>query len=95
MKNRIWLAFLLALLLGALAVPAFAQEPGGDKVCAGGSVVVGPGTTVRSLALFGCSGIVRSEATVTGDAVVMGGQGVGDPEADGEASELRSHSGAA
>ena len=73
MKNRIWLAFVLALLLGSLAVPAFAQEPGGDKVCAGGSVVVEPGTTVRSMALFGCSGVVRSEGTVTGDAVVMGG----------------------
>ena len=73
MKNRIWLAFLLALLLGSLAVPAFAQEPGGDKVCAGGSVVVEPGTTARSMALFGCSGVVRSEGTVTGYAVVMGG----------------------
>jgi hypothetical protein len=73
MKNRIWLAILLALLLASLTAPAFAQEPAGDKFCAGGSATVDAGTTVRNLTLFGCSGSVRSGGTVTNDAVVVGG----------------------
>ncbi len=69
--------FLLALLVAATAalsiVPAFAQGPVNDQFCAGGTTVVEPGTTVRNLALFGCSGVVRAGGTVDRDAVVFGG----------------------
>ena len=75
MKNRIWLALVLALLLGTAAVPAFAQQPGNDnnQVCTGGALTVEPGTAVNNIALFGCTGIVRAGATVSGSAVVLGG----------------------
>jgi hypothetical protein len=73
MKRRIWLALLLPLLFASLAAPAFAQEPNGDKLCAGGSTSVDAGITVRNMTLFGCSAVVKSGGTVTEDAVVFGG----------------------
>ena len=69
--------FLLGLLFAAMAAltisPVFAQEPGGDQMCAGGTSIVGPGTTVRNLVLFGCSGVVRAGGTVNQDVAVFGG----------------------
>jgi hypothetical protein len=73
MVLRFWSALMLALLAALPSVPAFAQSPTGDKVCGGGTTSVEPGESVRSLVIFGCSGVVRSGGTVEQDAVVFGG----------------------
>lgn len=74
MKTKFFLALLIALTLALSAAPAWAQGRGrGGAMCAGGNTTVESGEIVDSLALFGCNGIVKSGATVSGDAVVFGG----------------------
>lgn len=71
--KRLMGVLIAVLLVAFAATPAMAQGPHGDRMCMGGSAVVGAEETPNSVVLFGCGARIQKGAQVDRDVVSFGG----------------------
>ena len=71
--KRLMGVLIAVLLVAFVATPAMAQGPQGDRLCTGGSAVIGAEETPNSVLLFGCGARIKKGAQVNRDLVSFGG----------------------